>query len=151
LSVPNQDLLWIVDQDEIAANVAQLTQLTKVFARILSNYSTHNLRHIRCGTTLSDDGNLALEDLAAIPDLTAGALSEICTNFIDESAFPVPGIISPLNPRLSWKSRLISSWMAHEDMPLRRYTCVLELRQRSPKTRITMLKWQAFPSQIITL
>lgn len=149
LSAPDQDLLWIVDQDEIAANVAQLTQLTEVFGRVLSNYSTHGLRHIRCGTTLSDDGSLALEDLAAIPDLTAGALSEICTRFVDESAFPLPGIISPLNRRLSWKSRLISSWMAHEDMPLRRYTCILELRPKSTKTRVTMLKWQAFSSQIV--
>jgi hypothetical protein len=149
LSAPDQDLLWIVDQDEIAANAVQLTQLTEVFGRVLSSYSTHSLRHIRCGTTLSDDGSLALEDLAAIPDLTAGALSEICTNFVDESAFPVPGIISPLNRRLSWKSRLIASWMAHEDMPLRRYTCIIELRQKSTKTRVTMLKWQAFPAQII--
>lgn len=74
LSVAGQDLLWIIDKDEIASNVDQLTQLTKVFGQISSHYLEHDLRHIRCGTTGSDDGSLALEDLAAIPNLAAGAL-----------------------------------------------------------------------------
>jgi hypothetical protein len=149
LSAPDQDLLWIIDEDEIAANVPQLTQLTDVFARIFSNYASHGLRHLRCGTTRSDDGSLALEDLAAVADLSAGALSEVCTSFVNESRFPVPNLITPFHNGLSWKSRLIASWMATENMPLRRYTCIIELKRSSSGVRVTELKWHAVPGHVI--
>jgi hypothetical protein len=85
LSVPGQDVLWIIDEDDIAANVTKLTDLTELFARALSSYSSHTLGHIRCGTTATaDDGGLALEDLTAIADLTTGALGELC-NVLDLS------------------------------------------------------------------
>lgn len=35
LSVANQDVVWIIDEDDIAGNVAMLTDLTALFARIL--------------------------------------------------------------------------------------------------------------------
>ncbi|HTV27746.1 MAG TPA: hypothetical protein VMF32_08195 [Xanthobacteraceae bacterium] len=148
LSAPNQDLLWIIDQDDIASNVTQLTQLTEVFARVFSNYASHGLRHVRCGTTASDDGSLYLEDLASIADLTAGALGEICTGFINQSRFPVRGIVAPFPKGMTWKSRLISSWMAYGMTPLRRLTCIIELRTSSRRTRVTMLKWHAIRGEV---
>jgi hypothetical protein len=66
LSAPGQDVLWIIDEDDIAANVAKLTDLTELFARICASYSFHTLGHLRCGTTATvEDGSLAFEDLAA--------------------------------------------------------------------------------------
>jgi hypothetical protein len=150
LSAPSQDLLWIIDEDEIAANVAQLTQLTEVFARVFSHYGDHGLRHVRCGTTKSDDGSLALEDLTAITDLTAGALSEICTGFINQSCFPVRGLITPHPAGLTWKTRLMSTWMACRKTPLRLYTCIIELRPSSPRIRVSCLNWHAFPGLVVT-
>ena len=44
LSVADQDVLWIIDEDDIAANVTMLTDLTALFARVLSSYSPHTLR-----------------------------------------------------------------------------------------------------------
>jgi hypothetical protein len=149
LSVPNQDLLWIIDEDDIAANVAQLTQLTEIFGRIFSNYADHGLRHIRCGTTKSDDGSLVLEDLGAIPDLSAGALSEICTGFINQSRFPIRGLVTPNPTGLTWKSRLINSWMAYDEVPLRRLTSIIELEPSSSRTKFTTLNWHAIPGQVI--
>jgi hypothetical protein len=71
-----QNLLWVTDNDSIAANKERLTQLTKLFANIASHYLTHSLGHLRVATTNSDDGTRSIEDLCAIPDLVAGAYSD---------------------------------------------------------------------------
>lgn len=150
LSVPGQDVLWIVDEDDIAANVTLLTDLTKLFARVLSSYSAHTLGHIRCGTTATaDDGNLALEDLAAIADLTTGALGELCTGFVTDDVFPRKGLITPLPANLTWKTRLIASWMAAPGFPIRRHTTILELRPGSTRTRISTLGWKMYEGSLI--
>ncbi|MGY3506743.1 hypothetical protein [Bradyrhizobium sp. USDA 4471] len=143
LSAPDQDLIWIIDEDDIAANVAMLTDLTALFARVFSSYSSHALRHIRCGTTATaDDGSLALEDFAAIADLTTGALGELCTGFVNDDAFPRKGLITPVPSNLRWKTKLIASWMATPMFPIRRHTTIVELRPGSTKTRISTLGWK---------
>jgi hypothetical protein len=150
LSVPDQDVIWIIDEDDIAANVTMLTDLTALFARVLSSYSSHTLRHIRCGTTATaDDGGLSLEDLAAIPDLTTGALGELCTGFVIDDVFPRKGLITPLPTNLSWKTKLIASWMAAPGFPIRRHTTILELLPRSTRTRISTLGWKMYEGSLI--
>jgi hypothetical protein len=37
LSAPGQDVMFIIDEDEVAANVPQLTKLTELFGRACSN------------------------------------------------------------------------------------------------------------------
>ena len=147
LSAPDQDVLWVIDEDEIASNTSQLTHLTELFARVSSHYVGHNLRHLRCGTTRSDDGNLALEDLAAIADYAAGTLSEVCTAFVNQSRFPVRNLVTPAPTGLTWKSRLIASWMAYEDMPLCRHTCIFQLSPTSSGLRVTSFRWHGVPGQ----
>lgn len=145
LSVASQDVLWIIDEDDIAANVTMLTDLTELLARTLSSYSCHTLRHIRCGTTATaDDGELVLEDLAAIADLTTGSLSELCTGFVTDDVFPRKGLITPLPKNLSWKTKLIASWMAAPGFPIRRYTTILELCPDATGTRVSTLGWKVY-------
>ena len=99
LSVPGQDVLWIIDEDDIAANVTMLTDLTELFVGLCSSYSSHPLGHIRCGTTATaGDAGLALEDLAAIVDLTTGALGEVCngTIFCQKHRVPNCALSPPL-------------------------------------------------------
>jgi hypothetical protein len=62
LSAPHQDVLWIIDEDAVAANAGQLTRLTGLFGQISSSYLAHDLGHLRCGTTRLDDGTISLED-----------------------------------------------------------------------------------------
>lgn len=69
LSEPDQDVLWLTDDDAIAQNEKRLRQLVNVFGRVASHYLSHDLGHIRIGTTQSDTGRRDVEDLAAIPDL----------------------------------------------------------------------------------
>jgi hypothetical protein len=150
LSAPGQDVLWIVDEDDIAANIPMLTDLTELFGRLLSSYSSHTLGHIRCGTTATaGDGGLALEDLVAIADLTTGTLGEICTGFVTKDVFPRKGLITPLPINLTWKTKLIASWMAAPGFPIRRHTTILELRLGSTKTRISTLGWKMYESSLI--
>lgn len=150
LSAPGQDLLWIIDEDDIAANVQQLTDLTHLFARVMSSYCSHALGHLRCSTTgIADDGSLVLEDLAAIADLTTGALGELCTGFVADDLFPRLGLVTPLPSQLTWKSKLIASWMAAPGFPIRRHTTILELRPGSTKTRISTLGWKMYEGNLI--
>ncbi len=149
LAAPGQDVLWIIDEDEIAANPKCLAQLTKVFEQISSNSLTHNLGRLRCGTTASDDGTFALEDLASICDLSAGALGEIGTAMSKASRFPKGKIITPLPYNLSWKSRVLATWLASERSDLQRSTCVIELESASSGIRATKLRWHAVAGQLL--
>ena len=149
LSSPNQDVLWIIDKDEVAANVQQLTQLTQVLARISSNSLSHELRHLRCGTTHSDDGSLSLEDLIAVCDLGAGAFCEVATAMITQRKLPRRGIVTPLPTELSWKTRLLASWLAVDNRPLQRLSCLIELSASSSQLQTTMMRWHTVPGQTI--
>jgi hypothetical protein len=73
LSRAHQNVIWITDEDEIAANDNRMRELTNLFGNISSHYLPHSMGHFRCGTMKSDDGSRQLEDLASIPDLVAGA------------------------------------------------------------------------------
>ena len=135
-----QDLLWFIDEDAAAANDAQLTQLTNVFSRILAHHLSHDLRHIRCGTSRSDNGSLDLEDLLAIPDLVAGATAEISTGFANQDCFPRRGLQLPLPRHLSSKTLLIASWIAESNSSLRRELFLLEPEIGQPGSRLTHCK-----------
>lgn len=145
LSVPGQDLLWIVDQDEVASNVGQLTQLTGLLGTVASHSLAHDLRHIRCATAMSDDGTLSIEDLLAYCDLAAGAVCEITTAMDGGHRHLQEHIVAPLPPGISWKACTIVSWLAAGSGNLRRLTCVIELGHNAPAMRAQLLRWHAFP------
>jgi hypothetical protein len=150
LSSPDQNVLWVIDEDDIAANVEQLTQLTKLLAIVSSNSLIHSLSHLRCATTQSDDGTRSLEDLTAYCDLAAGSICEIATAMKSNHRFLQRDIISPLPSVLSWKTRVIASWLANSSSPLRRLTCLIDLKEGSAGMRAQILRWHALPGHIIT-
>jgi hypothetical protein len=150
LSSHGQNVLWVIDEDEVAANADQLTQLTNVFARISSNSLAHGLGHLRCGSTRLDDGSLALEDLAAICDLAAGAFCEVTTSMFSEGLFPKHNVITALPGGLSWKSQVISSWLApNNNYSLHRLSCVIQLDTTSSGINASMIQWHAVPGSVI--
>lgn len=148
-SVPGQDLFWIADQDEIASNETQLRALTTLNARVWSNLLPHGLRHIRVGTTWSDDGSLALEDLTAIPDLVAGALCEAVTSMVRESCFPVRGLVNRLPTTLSRKTQLLMFWLASKGHRLRRTLLVIDSGGRPNGMRISSLDLPVIPNLVM--
>jgi hypothetical protein len=144
LSTPTQDVTWIIDEDDVASNSNQLTALTNLFGTISSHYLLHSLGHLRCGTTASDDGTLAIEDLAAIPDLVAGAVCEI-GNAMGAGWHTPSKMIAPLPSRLSWKSRVLATWLGNDRSTLRRFTYIIRVDAEAPGIGVTALKWHAVP------
>lgn len=125
LSSPYQNLLWISDQDEIAPNPGRLALLTKTFARVCSAYVPHPLGHLRCGTTLLDNGTLDTEDLTSLPDLVAGTLAELHTHRVHDRLTASGGLFVPPPEGLTPKTQLILSWLATTGQPMRRMTFTL--------------------------
>lgn len=142
LSSPSQNVLWVSDEDSIAANFSRLTQLTNVFAYILSNYLKHDLTHIRCGTTNNDDGSLLIEDLTSIPDLVAGAISEQLIISEDEPEFE--DIFWVMRPGYTSKTNSITWWLSNENHPLKRYFCMIKPLKESTALNVS---WFHFYNQ----
>lgn len=145
LSVPKQNVLWIIDQDEVASNVEQLTQLSHLLGTVASHSLMHDLGHIRCATAKSDDGTFSMEDLLSYCDLAAGAVCEVATTMAGGHRYLQEHIVAPLPSAVSWKARTIISWLAAISGNLRQLTCLIELREGSPSMRAQLLQWHALP------
>ena len=105
LSRPYQDLLWITDEDAIVADERRLREFVDIFSKVCSHYLKHNLRHIRIGTTKSDTGKRDVEDLVAIADLVAGALSRLLTEYHKIGMVLTVGLITPAPQTLPAKAQ----------------------------------------------
>ncbi len=135
-----QNVLWVSDEDEIAANETRLAQLTETFGIVSSHYLPHDLKHARVCTTHSDNGSRELEDLGAIPDLAAGALSEIYSAYSDQSVLPGGDIIVPVPSTVTPKSRQIMQWLSQEARPLSKIVFVLRPPENGPGLHIQLLR-----------
>lgn len=140
-SAPGQDVMFIIDEDEVAANVPQLTKLTELFGRAHGNQGGPMMGRLRCGTTKFYDGSLALEDIVAIPDLAAGAIGEFTDVLDRDGAGPLAGILQRLPAGLTWKTRMIMPWLLQEVSALTRMTCIIDGAPGSPKWRATIPHW----------
>ena len=137
IAVPLQHVLWFSDEDEIAANPERITQLTNLVAWIGNSYLDFALGHLRCGTTNSDDGSRQIEDLAAIPDMIAGAISE---------QLNLESVILPENPKIFWvhrgdysgKTSFITWWLTDTDKPLKRIFCSIDTIENSSSTKVSL-------------
>lgn len=145
-ATPGQNVMFILDEDEVAANVPQLTKLTHFLAQVCAGHGGPMMGHLRCGTAKSDDGSLQLEDLVALPDLAAGASAEFLWTLDRDGA----GILSPLLqqlPRaLSWKSRMIMPWLLHEGGSLDRILCIIDGGSSPTKWRATIPRYYTVDS-----
>jgi hypothetical protein len=89
-----QNVRWITDHDNIAANEQRFQQMAVVFRNVLDQYLSVRLNSVSCSTTFGSP--LEVEDFAAIPDLVGGAIVELFTaharngHDISEATFPRP-------------------------------------------------------------
>jgi hypothetical protein len=128
LSSPMQDLYWFSDEDDFTADSKRICAATDVIANVISHFLPHSLRNVRFGSTKSDDGSRSIEDLASLPDLAAGAISEVFSGTNHTSY-----ILQEIPPRISIKSRYIMSWLANSSSTLKKLICVLTLGDQ-PRT-----------------
>ena len=141
LSVASQNVMMLIDEDEVAANIPQLTKLTELFGRALSNQGGPMMGHLRCGTAKSDDGSLAIEDLISVPDLAAGAVGEFTDALWRDKAGPLSRPFQRLPNSLTWKSRIIMPWLCARDQILARLTCVIDGTPGSDRWSASIPEW----------
>ncbi len=141
LSAPNQDVLWITDQDEIAANEMRLRQLVSAFASVSSQYLPHELRHLRIGTTFSDTGRRDIEDYVAIPDLVAGAMGALIPVIVESGALSASRIMVPAPLRLKSKVRAIIDWFSNNNSLLKRVVLIIDEGSTMEKCRISCVRF----------
>ena len=143
---PGQNVLWFTDEAAIAANPTRLASLTKLVAWISGEYLTFGLGHLRCATTTCDDGSRRIEDLAAIPDLVAGAVSEQFT--IDSAApsAPVGQVFWIQRNDFSPKTSLITYWLAGSSHALKRLVVRLDPGNNSQKTIVSFYHFANQPT-----
>ncbi len=120
LSAPAQDLLWFSDEDDFVADHSRIRAATNVIGRVGSHFLAHSLGHLRFGTTKCDDGSRSIEDLGALPDLAAGALTEVLSD-----ANGISCILQETPHTSSIKARYILSWLGDTVPALKKVTCVL--------------------------
>lgn len=137
LGTVGQNVFWFTDEDQIVANPQMLTDLTKAFGWISSNYLDFDLGHLRCGTTSCDDGSRQIEDLVCVPDLVAGALSEqfrsAVTNGIRDDQ-----ILWISEPGMRVKAPPILHWLTTSQQNLKKHVFVVD---PSPDAEGYLLSW----------
>lgn len=126
LSRQGQHVLWISDQDAIVANLEKHKQATNAIASVLTGYLPHPLGHIRIGTAQSDDGSKCIEDLLAIPDIAAGAWSEISSSLSGRFGRVAHGINVLATESLLPKAHDILLWHSDNRHSLKRFAVVVE-------------------------
>jgi hypothetical protein len=142
LSRPHQDVLWFTDEDDIVPNPSRLSEVSDVLGHISNHYLRHDMGNLRCGTTKCDDGSRLIEDLAAIPDLVAGALADALTNNPTKIDPKSVGSTSKL-VNISYKSKQVIAWFTDMASPLRRLVCVIDPMPKSSKLATTWIKFDA--------
>jgi hypothetical protein len=78
---PGQHLTWITDEDSMVANDDRLTDVMEFAARMIGLYVDFPLGEFAMNTATVYPGDRSFEDFVAIPDLVAGAFTEITTNW----------------------------------------------------------------------
>lgn len=119
MSGPMQDVMWFSHQDDIASGAVRVTETCKLLARVSSHYLPHSLRHFRFGSSESDDGSKAIEDLIAIPDLAAGALTDLAPGLCAaKEALSAPPVFTPME--ITAKASLILDWVFQNQYSLKK-------------------------------
>ncbi len=134
-----QNVIWISDEDEIAPNTDKLYDATKVIGHYLNHFCKTQMGHFRFGTTKIDTNDLQLEDLVAVADLSAGALSEILTANLANSGVAASRIQQLSTKSVSVKARVIANWLSENIHPLKKIIVLVEARGKKYTTKFINL------------
>lgn len=148
LSRENQDVIWITDQDDIAANVDKHGELVSIFGRISSHYLSHTLRNLRIATTESDTGKRDVEDFVAIADFAAGAVCEATNAYHRIQMGSVPGIILPVPDGIDEKALRLMHWFSDRRSTLKRLVIAFEPIVGSTRLRVRHYAFQGSQGEL---
>jgi hypothetical protein len=136
LTHEGQHILWVTDQDEIAANVQRHTEFVKAFSMISSHYLEHTLGHLRIATTASDTGTRDLEDFVAIADLAAGAVCHVLNSYREAGTSPMLGVLVPPPRGVAPKAERLLHWFSDQRSSLKRLVISFEPIEKSSRLLI---------------
>jgi len=139
LTRPMQDVCWITDQDNIVVNDQKLINLTKIFGNISSYYLSHTLKKLQCGRANIEKNNY-FEVLCSIPDLSAGAVTDLLTYYSENNIFPNDRVIVPSSKNTKPKVNTIIGWLMNNRSKLKKL-CVSLTKGDTKLYKITHLKF----------
>lgn len=129
LAKQGQNIYWLSDEDALFDTQARQEDMAKIMSSFTSHYIPHPLGELGIATTKIDEGDRIEEDLVAIPDLVAGALSEMTTTLASSIGSYIPGNIAvPFFGEFSEKTEQILSWIWEDRHPLTRVVLLAEDR-----------------------
>ena len=129
LAKKGQNIYWLSDEDPLFDTQARQEDMAKIMSSFTSHYIQHPLGELGIATTKIDEGDRIEEDLTAIPDLVAGALSEMATMLASSIGSYIPGNIAvPFFGKFSQKTEQILSWVREDHHPLTRVVLLAEDR-----------------------
>jgi hypothetical protein len=141
LSRPNQNVYWLSDQDNLFGNERQSRDVARLLASFSGHYVSHPLGELGFGTTALDKGDRWEEDLAAIPDMVAGALAEITTRLAERCGGYIPATIAvPYTDPLLAKAHFIARWFWSYGPTLRR-VAILFRKQPNGRYAVSRHRW----------
>lgn len=106
-----QNIYWMSDEDAIFANQDRTNDALMLLSAFAEQYVDKNLGDLGQGTTIFDDSDRINEDIVSIPDLSAGALSELFTLICDSHGKIAFGLYNEMPKNISPKSDPIISWL----------------------------------------
>jgi len=110
-SQPQQNIIWISDEDEIFGNHRRMMDLKRMLDSFSSHYVSHPLGQLGLGTTIIDEADRADEDLNSITDLACGAVAEMVTALLRECPDYIPSALAiPFRGSVSRKTEIIYDW-----------------------------------------
>ena len=140
LSSPMQNVFWVTDEDAIAPNVPRLTELTYIFAHVLGAMLSHDVGHIRVGTTGTTAGDdLRIEDYAAIADLLAGSMSDYIASY-DKVGATLSSVITLAPASLPRKTKSLVTMLFDERAPLRKLVFAIDSVPRSDQLHVKRIR-----------
>lgn len=142
----SQEVIWITDQDDIAANEKVKTSLEETLQTVAQMYLGERLATLHCETTAYDDGALQIEDLASIPDLVAGAISEAQTQQAIFNNLPTGQANVPLPETIPDKAMKILNWTALPDKALKRMVLMMYPTANSGQVYFNRIVFQSGPA-----
>jgi hypothetical protein len=149
LSAPMQDIIWVTDEDAIAPNVPRLTELTYIFAHVLSAMLSHDVRHIRVGTTGTTAGDdLRIEDYAAIADLLAGSMSDYIASYAKVWA-TLSSVITLAPADLPRKTKSLVAMLFDERAPLRKLVFAIDSVPGSDQLNVKRIRVHLEPFIVV--
>lgn len=117
------DLVLVLDEDAVAANKKRLDEFVTLLRRSVADLAARQYGTITYRTTAIPDQNLFVEDICAIPDLAAGAVTDLLRHC---SAPRWSEDLSVASDQLNERSRVLLDWFLGEAPGLTRLAAVVD-------------------------